>query len=189
MPILEIAILIGLLVVPLFTSDFHTIIATRMLLLAMLAISFDLCWGYSGIMTFGQALFFGVAGYVAALLANKAGLVQIWGIVPITMLVGLLSSFLIGWFLLLVVTTFGVLYLFTPKTFSEDAPFEPVPWALSIYFVLSVIRLAWAYTSRLPTWSLAFSVVFDMSLLMVLIWSFHWRPKPGRPRRFTASTT
>lgn len=101
MPVLEIVILIGLLVVPLVTSDFHTIIATRMLLLAMLAISFDLCWGYSGIMTFGQALFFGVAGYVAALLANKAGFVQIWGIVPITMLVGLLSSLLIGWFLLL----------------------------------------------------------------------------------------
>ncbi|MEM7742428.1 MAG: branched-chain amino acid ABC transporter permease [Pseudomonadota bacterium] len=100
-PILEIAVLIGLLVVPLLTSDFHTIIATRMLLLAMLAISFDLCWGYSGIMTFGQALFFGIAGYVAALLANKAGFVQIWGIVPISMLVGLFSAFLVGWFLLL----------------------------------------------------------------------------------------
>ncbi len=101
MPILEIVILVGLLIVPLVTSNFHTIIASRMLLLAMLAITFDLCWGYSGIMTFGQALFFGIAGYVAALLANKAGFVQIWGIVPISMLVGLLASFLVGWFLLL----------------------------------------------------------------------------------------
>lgn len=100
-PILEVAVLIGLLVIPLFTSNFHTIIVSRMLLLAILAISFDLCWGYSGIMTFGQALFFGIAGYVAALMANKAGFVQIWGIVPISMVVGLISSFLIGWFLLL----------------------------------------------------------------------------------------
>lgn len=101
MPILETAVLIALLAVPLLTNDFHTIIASRMLLLAILAISFDLCWGYSGIMTFGQALFFGMAGYVVALLANKAGFLQIWGIVPIAMAVGLFSSFLIGWFLLL----------------------------------------------------------------------------------------
>ena len=101
MPILELVVIIGLLAVPLVTSEFQTVIASRMLLLAMLAISFDLCWGYSGIMTFGQALFFGTAGYVAALLANKAGFVQIWGIVPISMLVGLVGSFLVGWFLLL----------------------------------------------------------------------------------------
>lgn len=100
-PVLEGGVLIALLIVPHVTSDFHTIIASRMLLLAMLAISFDLCWGYSGIMTFGQALFFGTAGYVAALLANKAGFVQIWGIVPISMLVGLVGSFLVAWFLLL----------------------------------------------------------------------------------------
>ena len=86
---------------PFFVSDFLTITATRMLILAMLAISFDLSWGYSGIMTFGQALFFGMAGYVVALLANKAGFVQIWGVLSIGMLVGLVVSFLIAWFLLL----------------------------------------------------------------------------------------
>ena len=57
MPIIEIVLLILLLTVPLFVSDFLTIIVTRMVILALLAISFDLCWGYSGIMTFGQALF------------------------------------------------------------------------------------------------------------------------------------
>jgi branched-chain amino acid transport system permease protein len=101
LPLLEAAALLALLAVPQTTSAFHTILATRMLLLAMLAISFDLCWGYSGIMTFGQALFFGIAGYAAALLANKAGFVQIWGIVPAAMLAGLAASFLVGWFLLL----------------------------------------------------------------------------------------
>ena len=42
-----------------------------------------------------------MGGYVVALLANKAGFVQLWGIVPIAMAVGLVSSFLIAWFLLL----------------------------------------------------------------------------------------
>ncbi len=100
-PIIEVLLLAALLLLPHFVTDFHTIIITRMLILGLLAISFDLCWGYSGIMTFGQALFFGMSGYVIALLANKAEFVQLWGIVPIGMLVGLFVSFFIGWFLLL----------------------------------------------------------------------------------------
>ncbi|MBT6910824.1 MAG: branched-chain amino acid ABC transporter permease, partial [Rhodospirillaceae bacterium] len=100
-PIVEVILLILLIAVPFFVSDFLTIIVTRMIILGMLAISFDLCWGYSGIMTFGQALFFGMSGYVVALLANKAGFLQLWWVVPIGMLVGLVVSFLIAWFLLL----------------------------------------------------------------------------------------
>jgi len=83
------------------------------------------------------------------------------------------SEILIGWFQLAVVLIFGALYLVSPKTFAEDADFAPVPWALAIYLVLTVIRLVWAHRGRLPAWSLAISVVLDISLLMVLIWSFH----------------
>lgn len=100
-PIIEIALLAALVAVPHVTSDFQTIIASRMLILAILAISFDLCWGYSGIMTFGQALYFGVAGYVAALLANKAGVVELLLIIPASMATGLIAALLVGWFLLL----------------------------------------------------------------------------------------
>ena len=60
-----------------------------------------------------------------------------------------------------------------PCSFSEDAEFAPVPWALAIYLVLTLIRLVWAQRRRLPDWSLRLSVVFDMMLLMGLIWSFH----------------
>ncbi len=101
LPLLE-TIILGLLVVaPLFLGDFYTVIATRMLILCLLAISFELCWGYSGIMTFGQGLFFGMAGYAVALLANKAGFVQIWGVIPVGILVGIVVSFLLAWLLLL----------------------------------------------------------------------------------------
>ncbi len=83
------------------------------------------------------------------------------------------SEILIGWIQLAVVVTFGSLYLVSPKTFSEDSGFAPVPWALSVYLILTIIRLVWAHRTRMPAWSLALSVVFDMTLLMVLIWSFH----------------
>ena len=101
LPIVEVMLLIVLLVLPLFVRDFHVVIVTRMLILAMLALSFDLCWGYSGIMTFGQALFFGMAGYTVALLANGVGFTEVWGVLVVSALVGLLAALLLGWFLLL----------------------------------------------------------------------------------------
>lgn len=101
LPLLETIVLGFLLVAPLFLGDFYTVILTRMLILCLLAISFELCWGYSGIMTFGQGLFFGMAGYAVALLANKAGFVQIWGVIPMGILVGVVVSFLLAWLLLL----------------------------------------------------------------------------------------
>src|SRR6187401_110815 len=65
-------------------------LATNVLILSLLAISFDLCWGLSGIMSFGQALFFGVAGYVIALVGRDLEFSEIWAMLPLAMLVGLL---------------------------------------------------------------------------------------------------
>ena len=80
------------------------------------------------------------------------------------------SERLIGWVQLIVVLTFAGLYLVSPK---PEVMFDLTPWALITYLGLTVIRLIWARRERLPAWSLAVSVVFDMTLLMVLIWSFH----------------
>lgn len=111
LPIVEAVLLVALIALPFFVRDFHVAIVARMLILAMLALSFDLCWGYSGIMTFGQALFFGMAGYATALLANDAGFTEAWGVVPVSMLVGLLASLLLGWFLLLGKRTPSVIFV------------------------------------------------------------------------------
>ena len=61
--IVELALLSVLAVLPLVLEDYLTIFVTRVLILALLALSFDLVWGYARIMSFGQALFFGSAGY------------------------------------------------------------------------------------------------------------------------------
>jgi adenylate cyclase len=83
------------------------------------------------------------------------------------------SEILIGWVQFAVVTTFGILYALAPKTFSPDAGFEPVPWALGAYTLFTLLRLVLAYRGGLPGWFLALSVVIDITLLMGLIWSFH----------------
>lgn len=76
-------------------------LATNVLILSLLAISFDLCWGLSGIMSFGQALFFGVAGYAIALVGRDLEFSMLWGTLPLAMLAGLVLSSLFAAFLLL----------------------------------------------------------------------------------------
>ncbi len=82
------------------------------------------------------------------------------------------SEILIGWVQFVLVATFFALYSLSPKTGSQ-AMFQPVPWAISLYFVFTVIRLVAAYKNYLPGWLLISSVIMDMGLLMFLIWSFH----------------
>lgn len=87
------------------------------------------------------------------------------------------SEVLIGWIQLGVVAAFAVLYTVAPKTFTEEAEFAPVPWALAAYFLFTVLRLVLAHRGRLPDWMLYLSVVVDMFLLLGLIWSFHLQYK------------
>jgi adenylate cyclase len=83
------------------------------------------------------------------------------------------SEIVISWVQMAVVATFAALYTFSRKTFMSDAPFAPVPWALAAYFAFTLLRLILAYRRALPGWFLSVSVVIDMALLMVTIWSFH----------------
>ena len=76
-------------------------LATNVLILSMLAISFDLCWGYAGVMSFGQALFFGAAGYAAAIVGRDLDFSSIWASLPLAILVGLCLSYLFAAVLLL----------------------------------------------------------------------------------------
>lgn len=103
LPVVEFAVLAVAIAAPLALSANPELItlATNILILSLLAISFDLCWGYSGIMSFGQALFFGVAGYVIALIGRDLEFSHGWGTLPIAMAVGLLLSFAFAAFLLL----------------------------------------------------------------------------------------
>lgn len=80
---------------------------------------------------------------------------------------------LVGWAQVGIILLFGTLYLVSPKAGGSDLMFMPVPWALGIYTVFTVIRLKLAYLGPLPGWYLALSVVADMALLIGLIWSFH----------------
>jgi branched-chain amino acid transport system permease protein len=101
LPIVEILTLAVTVILPWVLQDYLTVFATRVAILALFALSFDLVWGYAGIMSFGQALFFGSAGYGVALLGRDLNVTSMLVVLPAGMLIGLVFSLLIGGFLLL----------------------------------------------------------------------------------------
>jgi urea transport system permease protein len=100
-PALEIVLFAVFAVAPLVLADYLTVFITRVLIVVLLALSFDLVWGYSGIMSFGQALFFGAAGYGVALLARDLEITSIFVVLPVAFVIGLCLSLVVGGFLLL----------------------------------------------------------------------------------------
>lgn len=93
---IELGLLVIALPIPFIANDFWILFLTKIFILGMLAISFDLVWGYAGIMSFGQALFFGFGGYVTALLATKSEMTSVFTLLPVAALVGLVLAFTVA---------------------------------------------------------------------------------------------
>jgi len=74
---------------------------------------------------------------------------------------------------LAVVTTFALLYQLSPKAFSDEAPFAPVPWVLGAYLLFTLVHLAVSHRRLPPDWFTFLSILVDMALIYLLIWSFH----------------
>ena len=83
------------------------------------------------------------------------------------------SEVLVSLIQIAAIVGFAVLYSLTPKGFPPDVPFEPVPVALWVYGGFTLWRLYLALTERLTHAVLTFSVVIDIAVLMLTIWSFH----------------
>ena len=83
------------------------------------------------------------------------------------------SEIIIGWIQACAVVFFAVIYATSPKAFPPGTRFEPVPWTLSIYAMFTTARIVLAYRGRLSRGFLTLSVVVDIGVLMITIWSFH----------------
>ncbi|MFA5520920.1 MAG: branched-chain amino acid ABC transporter permease [Castellaniella sp.] len=59
---------VGLVVLPWIAPYFYIFIATEILILGLFATSFNLIFGYTGMLSFGHAAFFGIGAYASAML-------------------------------------------------------------------------------------------------------------------------
>src|SRR5438105_14616593 len=70
---------IAVLLVPLLSGPFLQYLALNILLLALLALSFNLLFGMTGLLSFGQGAFYAGGAYSTALLL-RAGMPLLWSI-------------------------------------------------------------------------------------------------------------
>jgi branched-chain amino acid transport system permease protein len=115
------ALLIALALLPLYAelvgNRFLLTLFTRILILALAAVSLNLILGFGGMMSFGHAAYLGVGGYAVGMLAHEgvySGFVQ-W---PVALLASALFALVIG---ALSLRTRGVYFIMITLAFAQMA--------------------------------------------------------------------
>jgi branched-chain amino acid transport system permease protein len=88
---------VGLLLYPQFVSRYYIVLSTEVVILALLATSYNLIFGYAGMVSFGHAAFFGLGAYAMALLTKNYGSPMLVGFLAAPV-VAAAFAFVIGWF-------------------------------------------------------------------------------------------
>jgi branched-chain amino acid transport system permease protein len=108
--------LIALVAFPFVGTDFYTQMVTRMMILAIFAMSLDLLQGVTGLVSLGHAAYFGLAGYALAFLTPQGAPVSLWWTLPMAVLGAGLAALIIGF---LVVRTHGIYFIMVTMAFAQ----------------------------------------------------------------------
>ncbi|MEY4884046.1 MAG: hypothetical protein RIS34_1900 [Pseudomonadota bacterium] len=115
----QIALALGLValgVFPFVGTDFYTQMVTRMMIMAIFAMSLDLLQGVTGLVSLGHAAYFGLAGYALAFLTPQGEAVSLWWTLPVAVLASGLAALIIGFF---VVRTQGIYFIMVTMAFAQ----------------------------------------------------------------------
>lgn len=117
--VLQVSLLAGLAALALFPlSDavFYIELVAGIMILAIFAMSLDLLVGYTGLVSFGHAAYFGIAAYAVVLLSPEYEAASLWLTLPAAVLIAALSACVIG---LLVLRTRGIYFLMVTLAFAQ----------------------------------------------------------------------
>ncbi|SEI02200.1 amino acid/amide ABC transporter membrane protein 2, HAAT family (TC 3.A.1.4.-)/amino acid/amide ABC transporter ATP-binding protein 1, HAAT family (TC 3.A.1.4.-) [Tardiphaga sp. OK245] len=118
----ELAVLCTLIVAPIVFPHlgFSTDLLTRVLNWGLIGLGFDILFGLTGLLSFGQAAFFGVGGFVSAYLLVSHTIDNVWLALAIgTVAAGLFGLF-VGWF---AVRRIGIYFTMITLAFGQMAYF------------------------------------------------------------------
>jgi branched-chain amino acid transport system permease protein len=110
--------LVALAAFPLAGDKFYIQFTTKILIMAMFAMSLDLLVGYTGLVSLGHALPFGLAAYALMLLSPETQAAGFWTSLAASMAVAALASLVVG---LLVLRTSGIYFIMVTLAFGQMA--------------------------------------------------------------------
>jgi len=105
-----------LALLPFFAEKFYVQFFAKIVIMAILAMSLDLLLGYTGLVSFGHAAFYGAAGYVLALLTPQYQAASFWTSFPLAIAGSALLALAIGFF---VVRTQGIYFIMVTLAFAQ----------------------------------------------------------------------
>ena len=108
--------LVALLAFPFIGTPFYLEMVTRMMIMAIFAMSLDLLQGVTGLVSLGHAAYFGLAGYALAFLTPQGESVSLWWTLPLTVTASGLAALTIGFF---VVRTHGIYFIMVTMAFAQ----------------------------------------------------------------------
>ena len=101
---------------PLSGATFYVELTTKIMIMAIFALSLDLLVGWTGLVSFGHAAFFGVGAYALALLSPKAAAAGLWSSLGIAIGAAALCAFVVGIFVL---RTRGIYFIMVTLAFAQ----------------------------------------------------------------------
>ncbi|MGM4927810.1 branched-chain amino acid ABC transporter ATP-binding protein/permease [Tardiphaga sp. 619_E2_N8_5] len=118
----ELAVLCTLIVAPIVFPHlgFSTDLLTRVLNWGLIGLGFDILFGLTGLLSFGQAAFFGVGGFVSAYLLVSHTIDSVWLALAIGTVAAGLFGLLVGWF---AVRRIGIYFTMITLAFGQMAYF------------------------------------------------------------------
>jgi len=114
--ILPVVALALLALVPLTGSAFYIELVTKVMIVAIFAMSLDLLVGYTGLVSFGHAAFFGLGAYAYALLAPKSEPASVWITLAAALALAAVAAAFVGAFVL---RTKGIYFIMVTLAFAQ----------------------------------------------------------------------
>jgi branched-chain amino acid transport system permease protein len=109
---------LALVLYPLLAGSFGIDLITKVMVMAIFALSLELLVGTTGLVCFGQAAFFGLAGYATVLLSPSGEAAGVWWLLPAAMAVAALYALFMG---SLSLRTKGVYFIMVTLAFAQMA--------------------------------------------------------------------
>jgi len=110
------AAIAALAVFPFAAATFYTELVTKMMVLAIFALSLDLLVGYTGLVSFGHAAFFGIGAYALGLMTPKSEAASLWLTLPAALAAAGAAAFAVGLF---VVRVKGIYFIMVTLAFAQ----------------------------------------------------------------------
>ncbi len=114
-----------LIILPLFLSSYGQGLMTRFLIFALFAMSYNMVFGYAGLLSLGHAAFFGAGGYTVAILKLHYNVNLFWIAAPLGLLVATLTAALFG---LVALRAVGIYFLLV--TFALGQMLYALAWSV-----------------------------------------------------------